>query len=46
MTGADVVMCDTRDDNLGIDVEKAEELFTDRTEAIIPLHYAGIPCDI
>ena len=46
MTGADVVMCDIRDDNLGIDTEKAEELITRRTKAIDPLHFAGIPCDL
>lgn len=45
MTGANVVMCDIRDDNLGIDCEKAELLITDKTKAIIPLHFAGIPCD-
>ena len=45
MTGADVVMCDIRDDNLGIDCEKAEKLITEKTKAIIPLHFAGIPCD-
>ena len=46
MTGADVVMCDIRDDNLGIDVKKAEALVTPRTKAIDPLHFAGIPCDM
>jgi dTDP-4-amino-4,6-dideoxygalactose transaminase len=45
MTGAEVVMCDVRDDNLGIDCEKAESLITRRARAIIPLHFAGIPCD-
>lgn len=45
MTGAEPVMCDIREDNLGIDVEKAEALVSDRTKAIIPLHFAGIPCD-
>jgi dTDP-4-amino-4,6-dideoxygalactose transaminase len=45
MTGADVVMCDIRDDNLGIDCEKAEALITNKTKAILPLHFAGIPCD-
>lgn len=45
MTGARVVMCDVRDDNLGIDCEKAELLITDKTKAILPLHFAGIPCD-
>jgi dTDP-4-amino-4,6-dideoxygalactose transaminase len=46
MCGADVVMCDIRDDNLGIDCEKAAELCGPRTKAIVPLHFAGIPCDI
>jgi dTDP-4-amino-4,6-dideoxygalactose transaminase len=45
MTGAEVVFCDIRDDVCGIDVEKAEALVTQRTKAIIPLHFAGIPCD-
>jgi dTDP-4-amino-4,6-dideoxygalactose transaminase len=44
-TGADVVMCDIRDDDLGIDCEQARALVTKRTKAIIPLHFAGIPCD-
>lgn len=45
LTGADVVMCDIRDDNLGIDCEKAEQLISKKTKAIILLHFAGIPCD-
>jgi len=45
MTGADVVMCDIQDNNLGIDCSKVEKLITDKTKAIIPLHFAGIPCD-
>jgi len=45
MTGADVVMCDVKEDNLGMDYEKAEKLITDKTKAIIPLHFAGIPCN-
>ena len=44
--GAEPVMCDIRDDNLGIDVEKAEALISTRTKAIDPLHFAGIPCDL
>ena len=46
MTGAEVVMCDIHNDNLGIDCVKAESLITERTKAIIPLHFAGVPCDI
>lgn len=45
LTGATVVMCDIRDDNLGIDCAKAEQLITKNTKAIIPLHFAGLPCD-
>jgi dTDP-4-amino-4,6-dideoxygalactose transaminase len=45
MAGAEVVMCDIREADLGIDCEKAEALITERTKAILPLHFAGIPCD-
>jgi dTDP-4-amino-4,6-dideoxygalactose transaminase len=44
-TGAEVVMCDIREHDLGIDVSRAAELITPRTKAIIPLHFAGVPCD-
>jgi len=44
MTGADVVMCDIRDDDLGIDIASAESMITPRTKAIVPLHFSGIPC--
>lgn len=44
-SGAEVVMCDIRDGDLGIDCEKAAELVTPRTKALIPLHFAGIACD-
>lgn len=33
-------------DNLCMDAEQIEELITDRTKAIIPMHYAGFPCDM
>jgi dTDP-4-amino-4,6-dideoxygalactose transaminase len=45
MAGADVVMCDITEKTLGIDCSKAEELISEKTKAIIPLHYGGIPCD-
>ena len=45
-TGAEVVMCDVRDDDLGLDVASAESLITPRTKAIVPLHFSGIPCAI
>jgi len=45
MTGAEVVMCDIMEEDLGLDCKKVEELITEKTKAIIPLHYSGIPCD-
>ena len=45
MTGAEVVMCDIIENNLGIDCKKAESLISKKTKAITPLHFAGIPCD-
>lgn len=46
MAGATAVMCDVRDGDLGFDCEKAEALIGERTKALMPLHFAGIPCDI
>ena len=46
MAGAKVVMCDIRDDNLGIDCKKAEELISDKTKAIIPVHLGGNICEM
>ncbi|MBV8245151.1 MAG: DegT/DnrJ/EryC1/StrS family aminotransferase [Candidatus Eremiobacteraeota bacterium] len=43
--GGEPVLCDIEDDSLGIDCAKAENLVGERTKAIIPLHFAGWPCD-
>ena len=43
MTGAEPVMCDILEENLDIDCENAEELINEKTKAIVPLHYAGMP---
>jgi len=45
-TGAEVVMCDVREDDLGLDIASAESLITTRTRAIVPLHFSGVPCRI
>lgn len=45
MAGAEPVFCDIKEKNLGIDCEKTQKLITEKTKAIIPLHYSGIPCD-
>jgi dTDP-4-amino-4,6-dideoxygalactose transaminase len=44
--GATPVFCDIRPDNLGIDAARVEELVSSRTKAILPLHFAGVPCDL
>ena len=42
--GATPVMVDVKDD-FNIDPEKVKEAITDRTKAIIPVDFAGWPCD-
>jgi dTDP-4-amino-4,6-dideoxygalactose transaminase len=42
--GGEPVFCDIREENLGIDVAKAEGLVGPKTRAIIAMDYAGIPC--
>ncbi len=44
--GAKPILCDIDKDSKNIDPEKIEELITSRTKAIIPVHYAGYPCDM
>ncbi|MBW2148405.1 MAG: DegT/DnrJ/EryC1/StrS family aminotransferase [Deltaproteobacteria bacterium] len=46
MADGKVVLCDINEDDLGIDCTKAEQLITNRTKAIMPLHFAGLPCRI
>lgn len=40
------VLCDIEEDTHNIDVLKIESLVTDKTKAIIPVHFAGQPCDM
>lgn len=44
--GAKIVFADSRHDHPGIDEDKIEELISPRTKAIVPVHYAGIACDM
>jgi dTDP-4-amino-4,6-dideoxygalactose transaminase len=44
--GAKIVFADSRLDHPGIDEDKIEELITPRTKAIVPVHYAGIACEM
>jgi dTDP-4-amino-4,6-dideoxygalactose transaminase len=44
--GLKPIFCDVRNDNCTIDVDKIEELITDRTCAIVPVHVYGNVCDV
>jgi len=40
------ILCDIEEDTHNIDVSKIEVLVNDKTRAIIPVHFAGQPCDM
>ena len=44
--GAKIVFADSMEENPNIDAEKIESLITPRTKAIVPVHYAGVACDM
>lgn len=44
-TGAEPVFCDIEENSLGIDLDKAEELVSARTKAIIVMDYDCLLCD-
>ena len=44
--GATIRFCDIDPDTLGADPESIEQLMDDRVKAIVPVHYAGIGCQI
>jgi dTDP-4-amino-4,6-dideoxygalactose transaminase len=46
LRGARPVFADIRDDTLNIDETLIENLITPQTKAIVPVHYAGIGCDM
>jgi dTDP-4-amino-4,6-dideoxygalactose transaminase len=46
MRGATPVFVDIRPDTLNIDERLVAEAITDRTRAIVPVHYAGVSCDM
>jgi dTDP-4-amino-4,6-dideoxygalactose transaminase len=46
MHGARPVFCDVRSDTLNMDESKLESLITPRTKGIIPVHYAGVACEM
>jgi dTDP-4-amino-4,6-dideoxygalactose transaminase len=46
LRGAKIVFADSRKDHPGIDESKIESLITSRTKVIVPVHYAGVACDM
>lgn len=46
LAGARLVFVDIRPDTMNIDESKIEAAITDRTKVIVPVHYAGVGCDI
>jgi len=46
LRGAVPIICDIRSDTLNIDETQIESLITPRTRVIIPVHYAGVGCEM
>lgn len=46
LRGARVVFVDIRPDTMNIDENRIEEAVTERTKAIVPVHYAGVSCEM
>lgn len=44
--GAKPVFCDVRADTLNLDESKLESLITPATKVIVPVHYAGVGCEM
>lgn len=44
--GAKPVFCDVSPDSLNLDTSKIEALITPKTKAIVPVHFAGLSCDM
>ena len=46
LRGAKVIFVDSRKDHPGMDEDKIEEVVNAKTKAIVPVHYAGVACDM
>jgi dTDP-4-amino-4,6-dideoxygalactose transaminase len=46
LRGARIVFGDIRDDTLNLDERCLESLISPRTKAIVPVHYAGVGCEM
>ena len=46
LRGATIVFVDIEPTTMNIDVDKIERAITSKTKAIVPVHYAGVACDM
>lgn len=46
LRGARPIFCDIRPDTLNMDEKQVESLVTPRTKGIVPVHYAGVGCEM
>lgn len=46
LVGAKLVFVDVRPDTMNIDETKIEAAITDKTKVIVPVHYAGVACEM
>ncbi|MBO6090035.1 MAG: aminotransferase class I/II-fold pyridoxal phosphate-dependent enzyme, partial [Lachnospiraceae bacterium] len=46
LRGAKAVFVDIRPDTMNIDENLIEAAITDKTKAIVPVHYAGVSCEM
>lgn len=46
LAGAKLVFVDIRPDTMNIDETKIEAAITDKTKVIVPMHYAGVACEM
>lgn len=46
LRGAKIVFCDSNKNEPNIDVNEIEKLITSKTKVIVPVHYAGVACDM
>ena len=46
LRGARIIFVDIRPDTMNIDEKKIEPAITEKTKAIVPVHYAGVGCEM
>src|SRR5476651_2625051 len=46
LRGAKIIFADIRPDTLNLDEKQLESLITSRTKVVVPVHYAGVGCEM